>query len=286
MSAISHLAACPEGFEDFADMILVVNGHRLPAHSQILASHSKLIQSLLRDCPTFNKDQPLILDQQLQHLEQRDVQTFLDHTYNRREISSNADAQALLKVADCFESGQLMTKSLDYLFTADDLFADQHSILDWLQLAERLNILDFVTKCAGYAAIHFDQVCKDARYLHLGNASLRAIATQLHLLTKLHPELKERKPEYSNMARLQSKTRCQPNNSPPSVQLGYTCKTAGCNGHAGTWLWHLEKQTWQLRGNEAVSVKILPRTSLELSSLVDIPICSAANASEGVSLGW
>ncbi|KAL0033589.1 hypothetical protein WJX79_006080 [Trebouxia sp. C0005] len=74
-----HLASCPESFEDFADVVFVVGNERLPAHSQYLASYSKLMQALMRDSPTFSKDNPLVLDQQLQAFAREDIQTFLDH---------------------------------------------------------------------------------------------------------------------------------------------------------------------------------------------------------------
>ncbi|KAL0038929.1 hypothetical protein WJX77_002259 [Trebouxia sp. C0004] len=72
----SHLASCPERFEDLADVVFVVGNERLPAHSQYMASDPKLMQALMRDSPTFSKDQPLLLDQQLQAFAREDVQTF------------------------------------------------------------------------------------------------------------------------------------------------------------------------------------------------------------------
>ncbi len=94
----SHLASCPEGFEDFRDVVFVVGNERLPAHSQHLASYSKLMQALMRNSPTFSKDNPLVLDQQLQAFPREDIQTFLDHVYLNRGVSLSAEAHALLRL--------------------------------------------------------------------------------------------------------------------------------------------------------------------------------------------
>ena len=63
-----HLSSCPDNFEDFADVLFVVGNEQLPAHSQYLAGHSKLMQHMMREATAFSQNQPLVLDRQLQNL--------------------------------------------------------------------------------------------------------------------------------------------------------------------------------------------------------------------------
>lgn len=88
MSQWPHLHSCPENFEDFADIIMVVGSQRIPAHSQYLAGHSKLMQSLMRDSLPFSTAKPLVLDQQLQGFAASDLQSFLIQVYLQVYLSS------------------------------------------------------------------------------------------------------------------------------------------------------------------------------------------------------
>ncbi|KAL0046524.1 hypothetical protein WJX82_002978 [Trebouxia sp. C0006] len=124
MSQWPHLASFPDSFEDFADVIFVVSEQRLPAHSHYLASHSKILQNVMRECPTFSKDAPLVLDRQLGGFAASELQTFLNQIYFSPVISSVAEAQDLLKVADLFDAATLLGKAVAYLekTPAQDLF--------------------------------------------------------------------------------------------------------------------------------------------------------------------
>ncbi len=184
-----HLASCPDGFEGFADVMFVVGGQSLPAHSQYLASHSKLMQSLMRASPSFNKEQPLILDQQLQAFSQGDLQIFLNHVYLNAGVASSAEADALLKVADFFDAAKLMEKSVAYLQEAsgEDIFATNEDTMRWLLLAEQFKLPGFLTMCANQAAINFKQVRDDPRFGQLGVAALNSVLRGVHLLTNVYP---------------------------------------------------------------------------------------------------
>ena len=107
MSRWPHLASCPENFEGFADVIFVVSEQRLPAHSQYLASHSKLLQNVIRESSKFSNEAPLVLDRQLEGFAASDLQVFLNQVYLSTVISSVAEAQGLLRIADLFDAAKL-----------------------------------------------------------------------------------------------------------------------------------------------------------------------------------
>ncbi|DBA77715.1 TPA: hypothetical protein ACH3X2_008410 [Trebouxia sp. C0005] len=295
-----HLASCPESFEDFADVVFVVGNERLPAHSQYLASYSKLMQALMRDSPTFSKDNPLVLDQQLQAFAREDIQTFLDHVYLNRDVSSSAEANALLRLADLFDAAKLLRKAVEYLEAAspEDMFVDKEAILCWLLLAERFDLPSFMNKCANHAAMHFHEVCKDAKFHQLGTSALKAVMRALHLLIHLYPGLQSTEPgrePYTSWFSPLNPTSFMTGGSGDIAQMGgsvlhvqqlYMCKAthfmnknnsdgvcATCAGHRGTWSWNLQKQMWQLQSNQAVVTKFLPTNVLDLADLIGQPPC-------------
>ena len=191
-----HLASCPDNFEDFADVVFVVGGQRLPAHSQYLAATSKLMQTLLHDAHTFSKQQPLILDQQLRAFSQEDLQTFVVHVYLNPEVDSAAAAEALLEVADLFDASKLMEKAVAYLeensvefCSVESIFASPDDILHWLMLAEYYKLPSLLKRCANHAAICYRDVCTHPNFDQLEGTALKAILQGMHLLRQLHPKL-------------------------------------------------------------------------------------------------
>ena len=305
MSRWPHLGSCPENFEDFADVVMVVGSQRIPAHSQYLAGHSKLMQNLMRDSPPFSKGAPLVLDKQLQGFTASELQSFLNHIYLSPVISSSAEAYALLRLADLFDAAKLMGKAVAYLeeTAAGDLYASGDVTLKWLLLAERLNLESFMKRSANLAAIQYTQIRQDQRFSQLGQAALKAIMDNLHMLADVHPavlskcpapvsiELGDRRPgrpcrqtctfnqnpaEYATLRNEQIAA------SQLHVQQSYMCKAciryfsegnrresfAICPGHQGSWDWNLQKQIWQLTSNPDVVTKTLPRNVLELAALL------------------
>lgn len=293
-----HLSSCPDNFEDFADVLFVVGNEQLPAHSQYWAGHSKLMQHMMREATAFSQNQPPVLDRQLQNFTRGELQTFLDHVYLSPAVGSIADAQALVKVADMFDAAKLMCKAVSYLEKAspDELFGSKDSIVRWLLVAEKYNLASLLTKCARQAALRYTEVRSATRFSELDRTALKIIMDSLHLLTTVHPGVREvrnhsgvirnRKLSPSDFAEI------HPQQIPVSamqVQQVYMCKCtfkckipnglnpyeghSVCCGHFGAWDWNLQKQMWQLVSDSAIVAKILPRDVLELAELLgDLPI--------------
>lgn len=310
MSRWPHLASCPEHFEDFADIVMVVGNQRIPAHSQYLAGYSKLMQNLLRDSHSFSKDTPLVLDKQLEAFTASELQSFLNQIYLSPVISSSTEAYALLKLADLFDAAKLLGKAVAYLeeTAAGDLFASSDATLQWLLLAERLNLESFMKRCANIAAIQYRQIRQDQRFSQLGQAALRAIMDNLHKLESVYPAVLFRSWEPASssvlvniillLAELADSSRprtvmfappqyaiVRTDQIPAShhhVQQTYLCKAcircengggqtpgfAICPGHVGSWNWSLQEQIWQLTSNPQIVTKVLPRNVLELAALL------------------
>ncbi|KAL3155928.1 hypothetical protein ABBQ32_012926 [Trebouxia sp. C0010 RCD-2024] len=297
MSQWPHLHSCPENFEEFADIIMVVGSQRIPAHSQYLAGHSKLMQNLMRDSLPFSKVKPLVLDQQLQGFAASDLQSFLNQVYLSPVISSVAEAHALLRLADFFEAAKLMGKAVAYLeeSAADDLYASDGAILTWLLLAERFNLKSLMRRSANLAAIQYTQTRKDPRFSQLGVAALKAVMDNLHILAHVYPGVVSQTPttgkgysyiRYEEVGNgvvvYATPTADKIAASELHVQQSYKCKActsykkegnqgdgfAICPGHVGSWDWNLQNQTWQLKSNSNIVTKVLARNVLELAALL------------------
>lgn len=65
------------------------------------------MQNAMRESPPFSKEEPLVLDRQLQRFTASNLQTFLNHLYLGPELGSASEAYALIKVADMFDAASL-----------------------------------------------------------------------------------------------------------------------------------------------------------------------------------
>ncbi len=158
---------------DLADVLLLVAGEQLPAHSQFLASQSRLFEGLLQDTGgTFNKTKPLVISAPLQGYRSSDVLTFLRHVYKDQQLQSEQEAWDLLPVADQFDSPSLTEKALVIIEQSQgtSFFSNANSNKDalyWWQLAKRFNLHSFKLRCIQAVAQRFDVLQHDKRLLEL-----------------------------------------------------------------------------------------------------------------------
>ena len=181
---ISYLGNCPDGFQDLADVMLVVGDQSLPAHSQYLASPSRLLFQLLLDCPSFSRQQPLIISRELEGYKLVDVQTFLRHTYKDTAVENGEEAWQLLQIADQFDSPSLMEKAVTFLDSSqgDSLLKPNcgpKGAVHWLQLAERFRLTKFSERCIKYVADNFHLLQHDSRLSELPVAACVSIMKEL-----------------------------------------------------------------------------------------------------------
>ena len=170
---LSYLGNCPPGFADLADVLLQVDDKQLPAHSQFLASQSRLFEGLLRDTGgTFCKREPLVISTPLQSYRKIDVLTFLRHVYKDQQLQSEQEAWELLPIADQFDSPSLTEKAVTVIEAAQgtSLFSNANNnkdVLDWWHLAERFNLHSFKSRCVRAVAQRFEVMQHDKRMLEL-----------------------------------------------------------------------------------------------------------------------
>ena len=223
-------------------MYLVVEDERYPAHSQFVASCSRLIYRIIEDTANFSRQEPLIISSALQGYKHADVQTLLKHVYTVCVARSNTEALQLLTVADQFDSPTLMERAVTFLERAGQgsfLQADcgPTGVLHWLQLAERFSLTAFKQRCVDYAAKHFQDVKEDPRMLLLqADTSLAFMEAlqQMNLLNlhevKIKAEIIERRGLITGQVIRQHNDSRQPSNQ---CQSYYCCSS--CPGHMILW---------------------------------------------------
>lgn len=167
----SYADLWPEGFVDLADLLLVVEGKELPAHSQFLANTSAVIHKMLHDCPAYSKQQPLVIEEAFKGYKAADMQTFLQHVYVSKKVVKAEEAVQLLMAADQFECPGLRQRAVHFLEDPKEHFlkptCEDGGILFWLQLAERFNTAGFAKRCVSFISQHWRELQHDSRMLQL-----------------------------------------------------------------------------------------------------------------------
>ena len=241
----SYFGDRPDTFVSLADMYLVVEDERYPAHSQFVASCSRLIYHIIEDTANFSRQEPLIISSPLQGYKHADVQRFLKHVYTVCVARSNTEALQLLTVADQFDSPTLMERAITFLERAGQgafLQADcgPTGVLHWLQLAERFNLTAFKQRCVNYAAEHFQDVKGDPRMLQLQADTSLAFMEALQKIDlhhiKMNSEVIERRGLITGQVILPRTQHHYDNfKEQPSKQCqSYYC-CSSCPGHMVVW---------------------------------------------------
>ncbi len=184
-----YLEESPKGFVDKADVTLVVEGIRYPAHSQVLASRSDVVYRLLEDCPEYSRQQPLVISEAFADYKRPAIQTFLHHVYNSQPISNHQEAQQLLAMADLLEAPSLMKHAIAYLESTANLLqanCGPEGAIHWLLLADQYDLATFKCQCIKYAALNFGHLRHDARLQELSTATCVLLMQELQQVIEQH----------------------------------------------------------------------------------------------------
>ena len=180
MVVYPYFEFAPEGFVDSADVILEVEGQRLPAHSQFLASQSRFMDNMVKDLGgNFSRSEQIIVPaSMLSNYKAQDVQAFLCQVYSfsSKPPNSAEEAYHLFHLADLFDSPKLMKGCVDYLDAQPNgMFkatTDGEGVLKWAVLAERFGFRDLGQRAIKYIAENYVVLESDARLSDLSTASL------------------------------------------------------------------------------------------------------------------
>ena len=153
------------------DVVFVVEGEGLPAHSHFLAMKSGVLRMLLEDCPAFSKQQPLEISKGLEAHKAADLQTFLQHIYKSANISSATEARQLFTVADYFGCSELICRARQFLEDPEHDFVKttcgEDGVLSWLEFAQRFKLTNLSQLCLSLVCDHFAELQSDSQMQQL-----------------------------------------------------------------------------------------------------------------------
>lgn len=168
---VSYADLWPEGFVDLADHVLVVESKELPAHSHFLASTSAVIHKMLHDCPTYSKQQPLVIEEAFKGYKAPDMQTFLQHVYVSKKVLKAEEAVQLLMAADQLDCPGLRQRAVHFLEDPKEHFlkptCEEGGTLFWLQLTERFGTAGFAKRCVTFISEHWRELQHNSCMLQL-----------------------------------------------------------------------------------------------------------------------
>ena len=175
----SYLGDDCEAFENLADVVFVVDGERLPVHSQYLFYHSQVLRVALSE-QHFDVEQPLEISNETVKYPVHSIKTFLSHVYLCPKLASVEEACCLLQVADMFDAPKLRRKAAHYLeqCSLDNLIASNTpDVLDMMTMAEQLRMNKFQRLCSSAIAQDYEAISatEHDRFLELSNNVLMGI---------------------------------------------------------------------------------------------------------------
>lgn len=160
-----------EGFLDMADVVLLVQGTKLPAHSQFLASQSGVICKLLDQCPIFSKQQPAVIEAAFTRYCTNDIQVFLKHVYSNTQILTAAEGLQLLTASDHFDCPRLKQEAVQYLESPDSVClkatCEDYGAVHWLQIALQFNLCSLTRRCLNFVTDNHQDLLADPRMQQL-----------------------------------------------------------------------------------------------------------------------
>lgn len=179
----TYFQAWPEGFLDMADVVLVVDGKHLPAHSQCLASKSGVLHRMLQDCPNYSKQQPVVIKSALDRYSTAEIEVFLTHVYSNPKICTTSEAMKLLSTSDHFDCPGLTQCAVQYLDSSNAVCLVKKGkgtgALHWLQIAQQFNLSSLTKRCIEFVVQHYHAFKTDLQKQHLPPAVyLQLLETQ------------------------------------------------------------------------------------------------------------
>lgn len=183
-----YLAGFYPGFVDLADVILVAEGVRFPAHSQVLSMHSRFIQQLILDTGPVSWQNPLVLDTVLIGYTSDAVSMMLAGSYKQGLLAINSiqDAWQLCRLVDKVDCPRMLQQCTEYLGNSIDaaVLKTPGEALDWILTADKLRLNELKEQCAKKIATDFVMIESDLLFRQLPAELLLMIMSQMSLITQ------------------------------------------------------------------------------------------------------
>lgn len=282
-----------------ADVTLKTADTTFPAHSQILALHSKFVAELLAETHVDTPRQSLIIDTALQRHRSDTVRAWLTAIYNGKELcfESMKAAWEMCMLVDQFDCPSFLLQCKGY---AQRYFetpqAETSEAVRWIDLADRLDFTEVKDLCAR-------QVAADRNNLpdliqEVSNKALHLIIAQLHNVVKKQSDELSKAPERGRVLQVKQFDR----GLFVGTRYSFRCDDLSCQGHRiivrqhasqhgyrimatvkATGSYHCSHEQWtlckdlQLSNGDADFTAVLPQYLVDILKRFDLVITSESD---------
>lgn len=234
----SHLSQFPNEYAELADVVLVVENIRLPAHSQILAMHSNFVRKLLLETGPRSWQDPVMMETCLQCHTAAAVKLFLTAAYSLGSLTFPSVQQAwqfclLADHLDCPKMLQQCKENINSSMESAQLSTSKEA-LDWIMTADKLGLDSLKDLCAQRIASDYASLQQEPHMQALPAALLLLI--MLHMSTMVHREeeiwtrVKAALKKRSGKALMQETIRSGEGYS-AKITYSFFCDEMDCPGH-------------------------------------------------------
>ncbi len=190
VSDASHLDECLEDYIELADVELLVEGTRLPAHSQILAMHSKFVRGLLLDTGPRSWQDPVVIESCLEGHSLVVVKVFLTAAYRQGSLTFPSVQVAwqvclLVDHLDCPKMLQQCQEHLSGIMDSAQLSTSKEA-LEWILTADKLGLDNLKELCAQRIASDYDTLQQEPHLQQLPAAILLVIMRHMSVTGHRH----------------------------------------------------------------------------------------------------
>lgn len=186
----THLSPFPDEYAELADVILVVENVRLPAHSQILAMHSNFVRKLLLETGPRSWQDPVMMETCLQCHSAATVKLFLTAAYSLGSLTFPSVQQAwqFCLLADHLDCPKMLQQCKEHINSSMESaqLSTSKEALDWIWTADKLGLDSLKDLCAQRIAIDYASLQQEPHMQALPAALLLLIMQ--YMSTMVHRE--------------------------------------------------------------------------------------------------
>ncbi|XP_065840207.1 kelch-like protein 20 [Oscarella lobularis] len=183
---------------DLCDVVIVVDGHRFPAHRNVLASFSDYFRTMfLREFAERRQTEIT-----LQNVDAASVKTLIDYAYTGKAEIAVDDVERLYASAHFLQFNDIVTKCGEWLRNHTDpsncfhlgVFADQYDDSLLMSVSDRVAAVNIVEVASTdeFLALSAEQLCRIAALDELGVKDENDVLHLLHKWIKHDYELRKK----------------------------------------------------------------------------------------------
>ena len=194
-TAVAYLHDAAPEFLNSADVEFCIGAKLMPAHSQIVASQSRILAKTFEDTKARpNSDSKCLFTEKdaLAGLTAANLELFLVQVYSScsQPILSATDALELFLLAERFDCPKLRVACVSYLELSTNSFLtatidNGNAVVKWLLFAEKYHLVKLREACITFTAENYGSIKSDQRLAQLPVSTVLEVTNALYELHEM-----------------------------------------------------------------------------------------------------